>query len=299
MKQNNLRSDQVERIEQRSEDIGPEQLSTRPGKEVSMTTEPVFDDDFPGANRLRGKVALITGGDSGIGRAVAVAFAKEGAKVLITYLDETQDAKDTVAYIQSLGGDITAVAGDVGDKAFCKQAVDQTLKNYGRLDILVNNAGEQHPQEHIGDITPAQMVKTFQTNIFGMFYMVQAALEHLEEGASIINVSSITAYQGSAGLLDYSATKGAVTSFTRSLAENLAHRKIRVNAVAPGPIWTPLIPSTFEEDHVASFGQDTLMQRAGQPVELSESFIFLAWERASSYITGQTIHVDGGRFDTT
>lgn len=296
---NNKKTDHLDQVEQRSEDIGPEQLTTRPGKEVSMTTDPMFDDDFPGANRLRGKVALITGGDSGIGRAVAVAFAKEGAKLVITYLDEIQDAKDTVEYIEALGGDITAIAGDIGDKAFCRQAVEQAIKQYGRLDILVNNAGEQHPQNNIIDITPAQMEKTFRTNIYGMFYMVQAALKHLPEGASIINVSSITAYQGSAGLLDYSATKGAITAFTRSLAESLAHKKIRVNAVAPGPIWTPLIPSTFDEDHVASFGQDTLMQRAGQPVELSESFIFFAWDRASSYITGQTIHVNGGRFVTT
>ncbi|HHT20080.1 MAG TPA: SDR family oxidoreductase [Tissierellia bacterium] len=289
----------VEEIEQRSEDIGREQLATRPGKEVSMTTDPIFDDSFPGANRLRGKVALITGGDSGIGRAAAVGFAKEGAKLVITYLDETQDAKDTVDYIKALGGDVTAVAGDIGHPAFCRRVVDQTLKTYGQLDILINNAGEQHPQSDISAITPKQLEKTFQTNVFGMFYLVQAALEHLEAGASIINVSSITAYQGSAGLLDYSSSKGAVASFTRSLAEKLAEKKIRVNAIAPGPIWTPLVPSTFDEDHVNTFGHDTLMKRAGQPLELTEAFIFLAWERASSYITGQTIHINGGRFLTT
>lgn len=283
-------------IEARSQDIGREHLPTRPGREHAMQTEPIFDDDFAGAGRLQGKVALITGGDSGIGRAVAVGFAKEGAQVAIIYLSETKDAQDVQQYIGALGGETLLIQGDVGNAAFCKKAVAQTIKRFGQLDILVNNAAEQHPQKDIAAIKPAQLQKTFQTNIFGMFYLVQAALPHLKEGASIINTSSVTAYRGNPELLDYSSTKGAITAFTRSLAVSLAEKKIRVNQVAPGPIWTPLIPSTFDRGHVDSFGQSTLMQRAGQPVELVEAYIFFAWERASSYITGQTIHINGGEY---
>ncbi|NLC33349.1 MAG: SDR family oxidoreductase [Clostridiales bacterium] len=291
--------DREQKIEQRSAAIEPEQLDTMPGKENQMETKPIFDDDFPGMQRLLGKVALITGGDSGIGRAVAVAFAKEKAKVVIVYLSETKDANDTKSYIEGLGGEALLIKGDIGDKQFCQSAIEKTMSTFGQLDILVNNAGEQHPQDEITDITPQQLQQTFRTNIFGMFYMVQAALEHLEEGASIINTASITAYEGNKTLLDYAATKGAITSFTRSLAVNLAPKKIRVNQVAPGPIWTPLIPSTFSEDHVDRFGENTLMQRAAQPVELAEAYIFFAWGRASSYVTGQTIHVNGGRFRTS
>lgn len=283
-------------IEERSESIGDEHLSSRPGKEHAMETDPVFDDTFPGANRLKGKVALITGGDSGIGRAVAVGYAKEGAKVAITYLNETQDAKDTQAYIEAMGAEVLLIKGDVGHPGNCASAVKKTVEAFGKLDILVNNAAEQHPEESIENIKPEQLEKTFRTNIFGMFYMVQAALPHLREGSCIINTSSITGYEGNSALLDYASAKGAITAFTRSLAVNLAPRKIRVNQVAPGPIWTPLIPSTFTEDHVEEFGKNTLMQRAGQPVELTESYIFLAWDRASSYITGQTLHLNGGRF---
>ena len=291
--------DRKQKIEERSGEIGKEQLGTRPGKENQMETKPIFDDDFPGMNRLSGKIALITGGDSGIGRAVAVAYAKEGCKVAIIYRDETQDAKDTEKYITDLGSEALLLSGDVGEPDFCAAAVKKTIARFGKLDILINNAAEQHPQEQITDITPQQLERTFRTNIFGMFYMVQAALGHLTEGASIINTSSVTAYKGNKTLLDYSSTKGAVTTFTRSLAMNLVPKKIRVNQVAPGPIWTPLIPSTFTPDHVDEFGEDTPMGRAGQPIELVEAYIFFAWGRASSYVTGQTIHVNGGDFRTS
>lgn len=286
-------------ISRRSEEIKQEQLDTRPGKEHKMDTKPMFDDDFSGMNRLAGKVALITGGDSGIGRAVAVAFAKEGCKVAIVYRDETQDAQKTRDYIKDRGGQALIISGDAGDPAFCEQAVQKTVDAFGSLHILVNNAAEQHPQKEITDITPEQLQRTFKTNIFAQFYMVQAALSHLPEGASIINTASVTAYQGNKTLLDYSSTKGAITSFTRSLALNLAPKKIRVNQVAPGPIWTPLIPSTFGPEHVDRFGEDTPMKRAGQPVELAEAYIFFAWDRASSYVTGQTLHINGGDYVTS
>lgn len=296
MKEKKTDEQAIQKIEKTSADIGPEQLKSRPGIEHDMDTSPVFDDGFPGAARLQGKVALITGADSGIGRAVALAFAKEGARLALVYLRESVDARDTQDMIEQSGGDVIRIEGDIGDKAFCTRAVHQVIKTYGQLDILINNAAEQHPQKDILDISPKQLERTFRTNIFGIFYMVQAALPHLKQYSSIINTTSVTAYAGSAGLLDYSASKGAITTFTRSLAENLATRKIRVNQVAPGPIWTPLIPSTFDKEHVDSFGKDTLMQRAGQPIELVEAYIFLAWNRASSYVTGQTLHVNGGKY---
>lgn len=291
--------DHLKKIEKRSGEIGAKTLPTRPGKEINMETDPLFDDDFPGAGRLKCKVALITGGDSGIERAVAVAFAKEGAKIVITYLSEDRDAQDTKSRIERLGGEAIIEGGDVGDAKFFQALVEKAMERFGALDILVNNAAEQHPQDSILDIDSAQLEKTFRTNIFGLFHMVQAALPHLKEGASIINTSSVTAYEGNENLIDYAATKGAITTFTRSLAVSLADRKIRVNSVAPGPIWTPLIPSTFDPKKVESFGKDTLMKRPGQPLELAESYIFLAWERASGYITGQAIHVNGGRFVTS
>ncbi len=288
----------VKAVEKRAQQIGREQLPTRPGIEQNMDTSPIYDDSFPGAQRLKEKIALMTGADSGIGRAVALAYAKEGAKVAILYLKETQDAKETLRLIEELGGDAMAIAGDVGDPAFCKRAVNRVVKQLGGLDILVNNAAEQHPQKSILDITPKQLEATFRTNIFGMFYMTQAALKHMKKGSCIINTGSVTAYEGNQQLIDYAATKGAIATFTRSLAQNLADKGIRVNQVAPGPIWTPLIPSTFEPGHVDTFGENTLMQRPGQPLELAEAYVFLAWERASSYITGQTIHINGGRFVT-
>ncbi len=288
----------VKKIEKRSKDIGREHLPTRPGVEADMDTAPIYDDAFPGAGRLKGKVAMITGADSGIGRAVAIAFAKEGAKVAIVYLEESEDAWETARQIAANGGEAIEIAGDVGSPAFCTRAVNRVVKALGGLDILINNAAEQHPQDSLTDITPKQLERTFATNIYGMFHLTQAALKHMKKGACIINTGSVTAYEGNSTLLDYSATKGAVATFTRSLAQNLADKGIRVNQVAPGPIWTPLIPSTFDKARVDSFGKDTLMQRPGQPIELAEAYIFLAWERSGSYITGQTIHINGGRFMT-
>ncbi len=286
----------IKNIEKTSKRIVAESLSTQPGIESEMKIKPLFDDDYPGADRLKNKVALITGGDSGIGRAVAIAFAKEGAKVAIVYLSEDEDAEYTKQIIESYNSEAILIKGNIQDFSFCNKAVEKTIKKFGRLDILINNAAEQHPKRNILEISKEQLENTFKTNIYGMFYMTQAAIPYLREYSSIINTSSITAYEGNSGLIDYSSTKGAVTAFTRSLAENLAEKKIRVNQVAPGPIWTPLIPSTFDPNHVESFGNSTAMGRAGQPIELVEAFIFFAWARASSYVTGQTIHVNGGRF---
>ena len=271
------------------------QTQSPPGKEFQMDPEPVYDNmAHQGSNRLKDKVAIITGGDSGIGRAVAVAYAKEGAKVVIVYNIEDKDANDTKKVIESYNGEVLLVKGDIGDSHFNDQLVEKTITTYGRLDILVNNAAEQHPQKNLEDITNAQLEKTFKTNIFAMFYLTRAAMPHLKEGSTIINTSSVTAFAGHAELLDYSATKGAITAFTRSLALNLAEKKIRVNQVAPGPIWTPLIPSTFNAQQVASFGKDTPLKRPGQPVELAEAYVFLASE-GSTYMTGQTIHINGGQ----
>lgn len=245
------------------------------------------------AGKLKGKVALISGGDSGIGRAVAIAFAKEGANVAIAYLNENQDAKDTQQMIEQLGRECIAIAGDIGDANFCRHMVEKTLASFGRLDVLINNAAEQHPQESIENISEEQLERTFRTNIFSMFHTVKAALPHLQAGARIINTTSVTAYRGSAHLLDYSATKGAIVAFTRSLSQQLAERKIYVNAVAPGPVWTPLIPSTFSEEKVEKFGTSVPLGRAGQPDEIAPCFVFLACDD-SSYMTGQVLHPNGG-----
>jgi len=250
-------------------------------------------DNYRGSGKLEGKVALITGGDSGIGRSVALHFATEGADVAIVYLDEHEDARETQQKVERVGARCLCIAGDVGDEAFCRSAVDRVVGEFGRLDVLVNNAAEQHPQKSIEDITEAQLERTFRTNVFGAFFLVKACLPHLGEGSAIVNTASVTHYEGSASLLDYSATKGALVAFTRSLAESLVDKGIRVNAVAPGPIWTPLIPSTFDAEKVASFGSDTPMKRAGQPSEVAPAFVFLASED-SSYMTGQTLHPDGG-----
>ena len=268
--------------------------TTKPGREHEMTPRPKADDpQHRGSGKLDGKVALITGGDSGIGRAVAIAFAKEGADVAINYLEEDRDAKETQRMVQEHGRKCLLLPGDVGDEKLCRRVVDRTAKELGRLDILVNNASEQHPQESIEDITAEQLERTFRTNVFGYFFMVKAAMKHLREGSCIINTASVTAYKGSAELLDYSATKGAEVAFTRSLSQNLAEKKIRVNAVAPGPIWTPLIPSTFDEEKVATFGGDVPLGRPGQPEEVAPSYVFLASDD-SSYMTGQVLHPNGG-----
>lgn len=266
----------------------------QPGSEARMRPEPVFyRDDYQAAGKLEGKVAIVTGADSGIGRAVALYFALEGAKVAVLYLNEHKDAEKTLAEISKHGGDAVAIAGDVAEAPFCAEVVTTVQERWGAIDILVNNAGEQHPQENLEDITEAQWEKTFRTNIFGMFQLTKAVLPHLKKNASIINTTSITAYKGNPVLLDYSASKGAITSFTRSLATNLAKRGIRVNGVAPGPIWTPLIPSTFSADKVAEFGANTAMERPGQPAELAPAYVYLACSD-SSYVSGQIIHVNGG-----
>jgi NAD(P)-dependent dehydrogenase (short-subunit alcohol dehydrogenase family) len=272
----------------------PQKQSRQPGIESQMWPQPEADgDDYRPAGKLEDMVALITGGDSGIGRAVAIAFAKEGANVAIVYLNEHDDARSTKERIEKIGRRCITLAGDVGDPGFCDDAISVTVDEFGKLDILVNNAAEQHPQESLLDITPEQLERTFRTNIFAYFYMAREALKHLGRGGVIINTSSVTAYRGSDHLLDYAATKAAIVGFTRSLALSLADKGIRVNGVAPGPIWTPLIPSTFEADEVATFGSDVPMKRAGQPEEMAPSYVFLA-SSDSRYMTGQMLHPNGG-----
>jgi NAD(P)-dependent dehydrogenase (short-subunit alcohol dehydrogenase family) len=265
-----------------------------PGKESSMNPEPIYDNpDYRGANRLKGKTAIITGGDSGIGRAIAVAYAKEGCNVVIVYNVADDDAEFTKKVVEGYQAKVILMKGDIGDSNFCNQIIEKTVEVFGALDIIVNNAAEQHLQKRLEDITDEQLQRTFQTNIFGIFYLTRAALPHLKENSVIINTSSVTAFKGNPDLLDYSSTKGAITAFTRSLSANLAERKIRVNQVAPGPIWTPLIVSTLDKNTVGTFGKDTPMKRPGQPVEVAEAYVFLASD-ASTYITGQTIHINGG-----
>jgi NAD(P)-dependent dehydrogenase (short-subunit alcohol dehydrogenase family) len=249
--------------------------------------------DYQGSGKLKGKVALITGGDSGIGRAVAVLFAREGADVTITYLNEHKDAKETRRLVEAEGRKCLPIAGDIGDERVCIRMVNDTVKKFGRLDVLVNNAAEQHPQKDIAKITRQQLERTFRTNIFSYFYFTKAALPHLKKGSTIINTSSVTAYRGSPQLLDYSSTKGAIVTFTRSLSKALIEKGIRVNGVAPGPVWTPLIPSTFPGQKVAEFGSDVPMKRAGQPMEIAPCYVFLATTDAN-YIAGQIIHPNGG-----
>jgi NAD(P)-dependent dehydrogenase (short-subunit alcohol dehydrogenase family) len=265
-----------------------------PGHESALEPKPEWQPRYPGSGRLQDKVALITGADSGIGRAVAALYAREGADIAILYLCEHDDAAKTAEIVRAEGREALTIAGDLGDKAFCDDAVAQVIDRFGRLDILVNNAGEQHPDKDIAGITEEQLKRTFQTNIFSMFFLTQAAMPHLEEGAAIVNCTSVTSYQGSKELLDYSATKGAITAFTRSLSENLVGKGIRVNAVAPGPIWTPLNPcGGASEEKVAHFGESTPMGRPGQPNEVAPAFLFLACED-SSYMSGQVLHPNGG-----
>ncbi|MEK7511072.1 MAG: SDR family oxidoreductase [Patescibacteria group bacterium] len=283
------------KIEQKAK-IPPQKQDAQPGRTAPM--HPLPEDKmecYEGSGKLAGKIALITGGDSGIGRATAIAFAKEGASIAIIYLNEDDDAKETAHHIEDAAGEgqVTLLRADIGKPAVAKRVVEQIVKRLGGLDILVNNAAEQHPQQSLTDITPDQLERTFRTNVFGMFYMTQAALKYMKPGSVIINTTSVTAYKGSEDLIDYSATKGAIVSFTRSLSQSLAEKKIRVNAVAPGPIWTPLIPASFSKEKVGKFGQNTTLGRPGHPDEIAPSFVFLASDD-SSYMTGQVLHPNGG-----
>jgi NAD(P)-dependent dehydrogenase (short-subunit alcohol dehydrogenase family) len=274
--------------------LQPEQRQSRqPGREDEMRPRPDYEPKYPGCGKLKDRVALITGGDSGIGRATAVAMAREGAKIAIVYLEEDRDAEETLRLVEREGSRGIKIAGDVGNEEFCAEAVQRTVEALGRLDILVNNAAEQHETRDPLEIDARELDRTFRTNVFGFFFMVKAALPHLKSGASILNTTSVTAYKGHKTLLGYAATKGAIVSFTRSLSESLVEQGIRVNAVAPGPIWTPLIPASFDAGHVAKHGAATPMQRSGQPNEVAPCYVFLASEDAS-YISGQVLHSNGG-----
>ena len=283
-----------QKVQEEEVERPPQHQNRQPGMEYKLKPRPKADDkSYRGSGKLDGKVALITGGDSGIGRAVAIAFAKEGASVSIVYLNEHRDAEETKSMVEEYEGECLLLAGDVGDEEFCRSAVQETVEKWGRLDVLVNNAAVQYPQESIMDISADQLTNTFRTNVFAMFYMIKAAMPYLERGSAIINTTSVTAYRGSAHLLDYAATKGAIVSFTRSLAHALVEKGIRVNSVAPGPIWTPLIAATFPAKEVAKFGSDVPMGRAGEPEEVAPSYVFLASDD-SSYMTGQILHPNGG-----
>ncbi len=272
----------------------PAQEQDLPGSEAGMRPRPkVVDEDYVGSGKLEGKVALVTGGDSGIGRAVAVLYAREGADVAIAYLEEHEDAEETKRLVEKEGRRCVTIAGDLGVAKHCEAVVAKTVKELGRLDVLVNNAAEQQEAEDVADITEEQLVRTFRTNIFAMFFLVKAALPHLKEGSSIINTTSVTAFRGSKHLLDYSATKGAIVAFTRSLSQQLVEKKIRVNGVAPGPIWTPLIPASFPREKVEKFGAKAPMGRAGEPADVAPCFVFLA-SKDASYFSGQILHPNGG-----
>ncbi|WP_423818053.1 SDR family oxidoreductase [Salinimicrobium sp. TIG7-5_MAKvit] len=275
-------------------DLPKQKQGKQPGNQQKMHPEPeVIRKDYKGSEKLKGKIALITGGDSGIGQSVAVHFATEGAKVAIVYLSEDKDAKETVKMIEKAGSKGLALKGDLKDEKFCQEVVQKTVDKFGGLNILVNNAAMQFPKEEPEQVTAEQVRKTFETNIYPYFFVVNEALKHLKDGDCIINTTSVTAYRGSEHLLDYSSTKGAITAFTHSLSKMLAEKNIRVNAVAPGPIWTPLIPASFDAEHVAEFGKKVPLGRAGQPSEVGPAYVFLACKDAS-YITGQVIHVNGG-----
>lgn len=276
-----------------SADTPPKAQQPQPGHEHKMHPAPEYVPRFKGSGRLEDRIALITGGDSGIGRAVAIAMAREGADIAFVYLEEQRDADDTVQLIEAENKQALAIKGDIGDEAFCQDVVRRTVDTFGKLDILVNNAAEQHLRNRLEDISAEQLERTFRSNVFGYFYMTKAALPHLREGSSIINTTSITAYKGSAHLMDYSATRGAIVSFTRSLSQAVVDRGIRVNGVAPGPIWTPLVASSYPAGGIESFGKNTPMGRAGQPREVAPCYVFLASED-SSYMTGQVLHPNGG-----
>ncbi|MDU5107536.1 SDR family oxidoreductase [Clostridium sp.] len=278
--------------------IPAQEQDVQPGKEEVMNPTPIYKTNTPGHGKLKDKVAVITGGDSGIGRAVSIAYAKEGAKIAIIYLNENEDAEITKKEIESLGGECILLSGDIGNEEFCIDAINKIKEKFNKINILVNNSAEQHVCEKLEEITKEQLERTFKTNVFGAVYVTKEVLKHLSKGDCIINTTSITAYNGNETLMDYSMTKGALTSFTRSLAINLVDKGIRVNAVAPGPVWTPLIPASFDASEVAKFGKDNPMKRPAQPVELAEAYVFLASEGAS-FITGETIHVNGGANVTT
>jgi NAD(P)-dependent dehydrogenase (short-subunit alcohol dehydrogenase family) len=281
-----------------TETMPPQEQDRQPGLESKMHPRPQFKPRFEGSGRLEGKVALITGGDSGIGRAVAVGMAREGASIAIVYLDEHEDAAETVRLVREEGGSAIKVAGDIGSEAFCEAAVKETIDALGKLDILVNNAAEQHVTKEPLEIEADQLERTFRTNVFGYFFMTKMALRHMPPGSAIVNTTSITAYRGSKELIDYAATRGAIVAFTRSLALALVEKQIRVNAVAPGPIWTPLIPASFDAERVAKHGDSTPMKRPGQPNEVASCHVFLASDEAS-YMTGQVMHPNGGAIVNT
>lgn len=276
------------------ESVPPQHQSRQPGHEAPMTPKPQDEmRDYRPGGKLTGKRALVTGGDSGIGRAVAIGFAKEGADLAIAYLEEHDDAAHTKQIIEATGRRCLLLPGDLSKEAVCEEMVERAVRELGGLDILVNNIAVQFPQETLEDISADQLRRTFETNIFSMFYVTKASLRHLKEGAAIVNSTSITAYRGSGHLMDYASTKAAIVGFTRSLASNLADKGIRVNGVAPGPVWTPLIPSSFDEEHVGEFGQSAPLGRPGQPDEIAPSYIFLA-SNDSCYMTGQVLHPNGG-----
>ncbi len=275
--------------------LPPQHQNRQPGIQGELRPQPKEDDArLHSSRRFEDKIFVITGGDSGIGRAVGLGAAREGANVAIVYLNEDEDAKASQKQMEELGAQTLSFRGDVGDEAFCKSVIDEVVKRFGKLDVLINDAGEQHPQERIGDISAEQLERTFRTNMFGYFFMAKAAIAHMSEGSAIVNVASVTAYEGNATLIDYSSTKGAIVSFTRALSNSIVGKqKIRVNAVAPGPIWTPLIPASYPADRVKDFGKDTPMGRPGQPEEVAAAILFLASDQAS-YVSGQTLHVNGG-----
>ena len=271
----------------------PQKQNRQPGRESEMRPEPDYMPRFPGTAKLKDQVAIISGGDSGIGRATAIAMAREGAQIAIFYLDEHKDADETLRHVENEGVEAIKIAGDIGDESFCRRAVDETMKRFGRIDILVNNAAEQHEVKEPLEISAEQLERTFRTNVYGMFFLTKAALPHMKKGAAIVNTTSITAYRGHKTLIDYASTKGAIVAFTRSLSQALVDKGIRVNAVAPGPIWTPLIPASFDAEKTGEHGNSAPIERAGQPNEVAPCFVFLASEEAS-YMTGQVLHPNGG-----